>query len=122
MARNRETGKQPVRVAPGGPQGSRQQLEGQQEAAPLPAVSATGAAAAPNPIPQGAAGQALPPPGPDIGPASLFAPTGQPNMPIVGGQQGPRIIPPDPDMVLRQMFTVFPHPDIARLMRGIRDA
>jgi hypothetical protein len=105
---------QPIRVAPAEKQGDRQALVEQQQGAPL------AVARQPGQPPPGAGG---PPPAapPNINPASLFAPTGQPNMPIVGGPPGPSIIPPDPDMVLRQMVTIYPHPDLVRLLRGIPD-
>lgn len=100
---------QPIRVAAGGPFGSRQELEDAQRAAPLP-DNRSGPG-----IAEGGAG-----PGPPPQPAAeaLFAPTGVP------GPGGPRptgnsFIPPDPDLLLKTIYQAFPHPEIRRLVNDI---
>ena len=105
----------PVRVASGQPHGERQASTQQQQGAPLAVAPQHQSAPQPQP------GGGPPPAQPNIDPASLFAPTEQPNMPIVGGRPAPKIIPDDPYMLVRQIWSVFPNPDIARLMRGIPD-
>ena len=100
---------QPIRVAAGGPFGSRQELEEAQRAAPLP-DNRSGPGLA-----EGGAGPAPPPP-----PASeaLFGPT---EMPGPGGPRpaGNSFIPADPDLLLKAIYQAFPHPEIRRLVNDI---
>ena len=95
--------RQPVRVAPGGPYGQRQALETQQQAAPL---------AVANPISCGGGG--VTPSAPPA--AGVFGPTQRPGEPISTGLGGGMIVPEDPDVLLRALWQVYPHPDIARLI------
>jgi hypothetical protein len=99
------TERQPIRVASGGAYGARQALETQQQAAPLPNTM---------PTPAGPGrGPGLAPVGP-----SVFGPTARPNEPVTAGlRSGPAILGDDPDVVLRALYRLFPHPDIARLLR-----
>lgn len=83
---------QPVRVATGQPQGSRQAAEQQQQAAPMQA--------APPGLVEGAFG---PTRQPEMGPQS------QANRPV---EQPPQ----DPDAFLRAIYRAYPHPDIERLL------
>lgn len=99
------TDRQPIRVASGGAYGARQALETQQQAAPLPNSAPTGGRAGPGaaPVP--------------VGP-SVFGPSTRPNEPVTAGlRSGPAIMGDDPDAVLRALYQLFPHPDIARLLR-----
>ena len=98
---------QPIRVAAGGPFGSRQELEDAQRAAPLP--DRVGASGVP---PQGGAG-----PAPPAAADALFGPT---EMPGPGGPRGPRnFIPDDPDLLLKVIYQTYPHPEIRRLVSDI---
>ncbi len=99
---------QPIRVAAGGPFGSRQELEESQRAAPLPdrqaASGAQRGAVAPGPPPAPAAD-------------ALFGPT---EMPGPGGPRGPaNFIPEDPDLLLKVIYQTYPHPEIRRLVSDI---
>lgn len=113
---------QPIRLAPGGPYGSRQDLAQQQRAAPLPDRQA----ATPSPTPQGARRPA-PSPLQGAGP-DLFAPTRRPNEPITAGAAtGPgansvsSIIPRDPHEFLLALHQAFPeNPDISDLLNRAR--
>lgn len=99
---------QPIRVAAGGPFGSRQELEEAQRAAPLPDRLGSGAA-------EGGVGPAAPPPQPAA--EALFGPTTQPGP---GGPRGPRnFIPDDPDLLLKMIYQAYPHPEIRRLVSDI---
>ena len=57
-----------------------------------------------------------------IGPqSSVFGPTQRPNEPItagvgIGAGSGPMVEPNDPMLLLQAMYSVLPHPAIARLM------
>jgi len=97
---------QPIRVAAGGPYGQRQELEGAQQAAPLPV------APGPGPSMSGAPPRAMP------NVDSLFAPTTTPG----GPQPAPArsFVPEDPDLMLRAIYQAYPHPEIRRLMRALR--
>ena len=104
---------QPIRVAAGGPFGSRQELEDTQRAAPLPDRSGSSGAAGPGPGGGAAAG-----PPPPAAAEALFGPTTQP------GPGGPRaagnsFIPADPDLLLKAIYQAFPHPEIRRLVNDI---
>lgn len=96
---------QPIRVARGGPYGSRQALEGLQAAAPLAAGG--GVAAPPSPAASPAASS------PAI---DLAAPT--PGRTIAQPPRQRRIVQDDPDALLRALYRVYPHPDIGRLLSG----
>ena len=99
---------QPLRVASGGGYGERQAAEAQQAAAPMAAGGPTGGA------PAGAAG-----PGAGAGapPLDIFGPTGRPNEPVTQGLGNQGLInPDDPDMMLKAIYQVFPHPSLARLL------
>lgn len=95
---------QPIRVAPGGAYGSRQALEQQQAAAPL-------AAGPPAP---GVGGGA--PGGPP--PSNIFGPSQRPDeSPFAGGQdQQMTLLPQDSNALLRVIYNVYPHPELARLI------
>lgn len=56
----------------------------------------------------------IPPPGPPALP-SVFAPTRRPGESITQGLGQGEIIPDDPDVLLRALYRILPHPDIARL-------
>lgn len=110
----RTDGTQPVRVAPGGAHGTRQALEQQQQAAPLP--DRTGAA--PTGTPPGPGG-AAPPTIHDP-----FAPTRRPGEPITAGvNAGPGpgrqqpLLPEDPYEAVRALIQANPHPDLIALLR-----
>jgi len=99
---------QPIRPYPSSGYGSAVALEQQQAAAPMQAG------------PQGAAGPApAPTPPPD-----LFRPTEQPNVNpqavAAMRDQRPSVIPQDPDMLVRFLNTIAPHPDLERLMDRYR--
>ncbi len=101
---------QPIRVPSGLPYGERQALENQEKGAPM-------AVAGQPPTP---AGQAQPAPqGPPPDRNALLAPSTTPGVPIGGGQPSSQIIPEDPDLTTRLIYQVYPHPEIARLLRGI---
>ncbi len=88
-------------VAPGGTYGSRQALEGQQAAAPVPVTPPAEIAAT-----QGPQGR----------PEEVFGPPGgvppQPSQPVSGGP----VTDPDVDMTLRALYRQFPSPYIGRLL------
>ena len=98
---------QPVRVAPGGEHGTRQELEALQGAAPLavdqPLLGSAG----------GGGGAAASPP------RSAFAPTDRPNQPATAGlpSAGPSGLS-DPDMLLRIMYQMTGDPYLLRLLRS----
>ena len=100
---------QPIRVAAGGPFGSRQELEEAQRAAPLP-DNRSGPGVA-----EGGAGPAPPPP---QAAEALFGPSNQPGP---GGprQGGNNFIAADPDLLLKTIYQAFPHPEIRRLVNDI---
>ncbi len=101
---------QPIRVAAGGPFGSRQELEDAQRAAPLPDRSGSGAAPG-GPV----AGPGGPPP--PVASEALFGPTTQPGP---GGPRGPTsFIADDPDLLLKTIYQAYPHPEIRRLVNDI---
>lgn len=88
---------QPISAAPGQPFGDRGAQEAQQQAARM-------------------AGQ---PQRPDV-----FGPSTAPDEPItagvgIGPGPGPRqpSLPPDPDMMLRAIYSMYPHPDLERLLK-----
>lgn len=96
---------QPVRAPSGQPYGDRQALVAQQQAAPLQSSSEPTA-------PRGLTG-------------GVFGPTERPGEPPTSGAplgpgRSPEPIPTpaqeDPDLMLRAIYSVFPHPDIARLL------
>jgi nucleoid-associated protein YgaU len=89
-------------TAPGGPYGQRQALEQQQAAAPL-----ARAQAAP---PSGRVPMQLPT-------LNAFGPTARPGEPVTRGLPGTnQIVADDPDVLLRALYAVYPHPDIQRLI------
>ena len=92
-------------VAPGGSYGSRQQLEAQQSAAPVP----TGGTEPGAPTGQGGGG-GIPDP---------FGPTQRPTEPATAGMLG---VEPeheiDTDYVLRKIYEQYPSPWIAGLING----
>lgn len=97
---------QPIRNFPAQVQGQRQDLTQLQQAAPL----APGGGGAPGP--------SLP--GPEEGgplPQGILGPTAFPNEPITAGLDEPKVLPRDPDDLLRALYQKYPHPDIARLLR-----
>lgn len=103
---------QPLRVPTGGPYGQAQALEAQQKAAPLAASlsprTPPGAASA-------AGGAPAMVPGPEGG---VFGPTQRPSEPgNAGALPVTAQASPDLDMLLRIMYSKFPHPQLLRLMR-----
>jgi hypothetical protein len=113
LARHRGT--QKVRVAPGGPQGQRQELEASQKAIPLPAPNSGG----PAPV-QGQAGS------PVVRP-DVFGPTGRPGEPLTAGAAagpgGDRLgmLPDDPAELLRAVYMQYPSPGVRRLLEKASD-
>jgi hypothetical protein len=100
---------QPLRVPSGGGYGQRQAATGQQQGAPL----ASGGPATPSGgPPAGAGGQGLPP-------MDVFGPTSRPGeSPTAGiGQEG-LFSPEDPDLPIRIMYQMYPHPSLARLLEN----
>lgn len=98
---------QPVRSFPAEFQGQRGDLAALQQAAPLEA----GGGGAPAASPPSATGAG------DF--TGLRGPTQLPDVPVGHGiDQPPRIIPRDPDAMLRAIYQMYPHPDIARLIQG----
>lgn len=91
-------------VAPGGSYGSRQELEAQQAAAPVPVTPPADVSAVQDP-----SGQPSGPP-PEI--FGTGVPQGSP-LPVSGGPP----MDPDVDMTLRAMYARFPSPYIGRLLR-----
>ena len=110
MPRNRK-GTQPVRAPSGGPQGQRQQLEGAQQAIPLPEGS--GPQQAPGP-PNGVAPVARP---------DVFGPTNRPGEPLTAGapagpgSNGIGMLPEDFIQQMRAYQMQFPSPGLGRLIR-----
>lgn len=102
---------QPIRVPAGLPFGERQALEASQSAVPLPEAQGP---AGPPAASQAAAAGGLP-----ADPAAaLFAPTARPGESNLAGLgQGNDFIADDPDLLLKAIYTVYPHPDILRLLR-----
>lgn len=104
---------QPIRVPSGGRYGERQALVNQQQAAPLarsqgPAVGGAGPAPGAGSLSQRVGA------GPGIGappqnPLARRSPGAAPDAPVA--------FPPDPDAMLRALYAVYPHPDIARYFR-----
>lgn len=85
---------QPTRLPTGQPQGERQAMRAQQQAAPMQS--------------------AAPPPGLVEG---AFGPTRQPEMgPQSQGNVPVEQPPEDPDALLRAIYRAYPHPDIERLL------
>ena len=102
---------QPVRSFPAEFHGQRQALADLQSAAPLAVAPAPSGNAT-------AQGGALPS-------ADVFAPTDRPTEPMTQGAtpfsmmgDGPGPLPDDPDLLLRMIYNQYPHPAIARLIRG----
>ena len=100
---------QPLRVPTGGRYGEAQALTEQQQGAPLAAGPQGGGG---GPVPAGPAQGA---PGMEQG--GVFGPTTQPSVaPTPAG--GPReLMTEDPQMFLRVLYSEFPHPAIAALLR-----
>lgn len=102
---------QPIRSFPAERQGQREQLAQQQAAAPL----SRGGPPTPG---AGGAGNATPPP------QGIFGPSTQPNQPLTAGNPlgagpgDPSVLPEDPDMLLRALYSIYPHPAILKLMNG----
>lgn len=96
---------QPVRSFPAEFQGQRQQLEQLQQSAPLEA----GGGGVPASSPPSAAAEF----------AGILGPTQRPNEPVgLVPSNEPRVIPRDPDALLRAIYQLYPHPDINRLIQG----
>ena len=100
--------RQPIRVASGGPYGQRQALTGLQAAAPLAAGAVAPGTASAGAVSSFAA------PGPR--PPQVFGPTERPSEPLSAGLRAGPILPDDPDVLLRALYWIYPHPDILRLM------
>lgn len=107
LSQRTDGGVQPIRVASGQPYGARKALEQMQRSAPVPEA----------PGPAGAVSPASPAP---AGPASLFdAPPTNPLATLHSPQGAARpsvIVQDDPYALLRKLYQVYPHPDIARLI------
>ena len=97
--------KQPLRDMPMDAHGERAALEQLQGAAPMNAAQPAG----------------VPGPAPTAELPNPFAPTERPNEPITAGLRGapstPQYLPPDPDELVRILYSIYPHPDIGRLIR-----
>ena len=95
---------QPTRVAGGGAYGDRKQSEQLQGAAPMAAAGPTAAAqGGGRPLPPGLSG-------------GVFGPSERPTEPGTAMPQGQPQPIEDPDMLLRALYSQFPHPDIERLL------
>lgn len=96
---------QPVRVAPGGAYGERQASVALQQAAPM--QSGTPAPS------RGSAGAGVTGPPPDI-----FGATARPSEPATAGTNRNQmtVLPPDSNALLRVIYNVYPHPEIAKLI------
>jgi hypothetical protein len=46
----------------------------------------------------------------------VFGPTERPSEPLSAGLRAGPILPDDPDVLLRALYGIYPHPDILRLM------
>lgn len=97
---------QPIRNFPASVQGQRQDLTELQQAAPL----APGGGGAPIPLPGPGEGGPLP--------NGILGPTAFPNEPITAGLDQPKVLPRDPDDLLRAIYQKYPHPDIGRLLQA----
>lgn len=100
---------QPIRVASGGAYGERKALEAQQAAQPLPVAA---------PSPQVQAGGPAPTVMSRPGSPGAFGPTQRPWEDPSAGLHDPSLIPEDPDLLLRALYQLYPHPDLARLIQG----
>lgn len=98
--------RQPIREMPAsetGGQGTRAEMEALQQAAPLPEVVDEQVATSERPLVPG--GQ------------NIFRPTERPDEPQTAGLvQEPQLLPDDPDMLLRQIYAVYPDPYLLRLL------
>ena len=112
---------QPIREQPASFYGERKALVDQQRAAPLSAGAPAHPAPAGGEPPRGGM---VPAPGTTEG---VFGPSTRPGEPVTAGAAagpGPTIrdnsflFEQDPDMVLRQMYAVYPHPSILRLLKN----
>ena len=99
---------QPLRVPSGGAYGQRQAAMAQQQGAPMAAGGPQGGASG-GPAPQGAGGP--------LPPLDVFGPTGRPNeSPTQGLANQGAFNQDDPDMMLKAIYQMFPHPSLARLL------
>jgi len=89
----------------------RQELDDLQQAAPIAGLASSGGG---SPV--------APPSNVDV-----FGPSARPGEPVTAGAQlGPGVSPPmmeeptpvDPDLLLRRLYRLYPHPGILRLVRG----
>lgn len=99
--------RQPIREMPAsetGGHGTRAEMEALQQAAPLPeVVDEPAVPTAERPLVPGG--------------ANIFRPTDRPSEPQTAGLvQEPQLLPEDPDMLLRQIYAVFPDPYLLRLI------
>ncbi len=100
---------QPLRTPTGGDYGAGKALTDQQKGAPLA-----------NPSSGGAAGPASGGPPPELGPPTgdVFGATARPGeAPTMGASLPGQLIAQDVDAFLRVLYSQFPHPGIAMLMR-----
>jgi len=57
------------------------------------------------------------PSGAGLPPIDVFGPTGRPNEPMTAGIGDESLVSPeDPDMMLKAIIEVFPHPSLQRLL------
>ena len=99
---------QPLRLASGGAYGQRQAAQAHQQAAPLAAGG-----------PPSSAGGAPAGGGGPMPPMDIFGPTSRPGEPPTAGlgQEG-LYSPEDPDLPIRIMYQMYPHPSLARLLEN----
>jgi len=102
-------GGQPNRVAPGGAYGERKALESQQAGAPL-------ASSTPPRLPGGGSGR---PGAAAPTPVDVFGPSQRPTQSGLAGSRAnsPAVLPEDPDMLLRAMYSIQPNSYLLRLIQ-----
>jgi hypothetical protein len=99
---------QPVRVAPGQPFGERKKITELQQAAPMEGGERGAVPSRPAVAP--------------APPSDIFGPTTRPGRDPLEGLEPPSSGLPftadDPQMLLRHLYALYPHPEIARLIDG----
>lgn len=98
---------QPIRVAPGQQYGAGVASEAQQQAAPLPVANQGGSA-----------GPVSSPGAPPLPTPGVFGATQRPGeSPLAGAMSGGQAVAQDVDAFLNILYSQFPHPAIAQLLR-----